>query len=421
MKVQPLPSKPNLVQFETQARELAKTFRSADSETMYLIGQRHPRLPGRPNTNDRNAVSDDDIRRTKVTVSDARAIIAGVHHFESWADFTKHIRALNQKNSATARFEAAADAIVNGDAKTLHKLLRATPELIGMRSPREHRATLLHYTGSNGVEQYRQKCPKNIVRIAKILLSAGPEIDADLDYGRAQKTYCERGGSTTLALAATSCHPAEAGVQIELMDILIDHGASVDGIPGGWNPLIAALHNGRGHAAVHLAKRGAKLDLEGAAGTGRLAALKTFFNRNDSPNSSATKLQMEYGLMWACEYGHGATARFLLDRGVNVAAMPHGETGLHWAAFRGHARIVKTLLRWKAPFNVEDRRFSGTPLGWALHGWLDPSPEADKSGFYEVVARLIRAGAILNRETPNAKRALAYPKMRAALGGKMPR
>jgi ankyrin repeat protein len=290
-----------------------------------------------------------------------------------------------------------------------------------MRSPREHRATLLHYAGSNGVEQYRQKCPKNIVRITKILLDAGSEIDADLDYGRAQKTYCERGGSTTLALAATSCHPAEAGVQIELMDILIDHGASVDGIPGGWNPLIAALHNGRGHAAVHLAKRGAKLDLEGAAGTGRLAVVKTFFNRDGSLKSGATTLQMEYGLMWACEYGHEATARFLLERGVNVAAMPHGETGLHWAAFGGHARIVKTLLRWKAPIHVEDRRFGGTPLGWALHGWLDPSPDADKSGFYEVVARLIRAGAILNRETPNAKRALAHPKMRAALGGKLPR
>ena len=421
MKVQPLPLKPNLAEFEKQARELAKNFRSADSETMYLIRQRHPRLPGRPNTNDRNPVTDDDIRRAKVTLSDARAIIAGVHHFESWDDFAQHIRRLNQKDSPIAQFEAAADAIVNGDAKTLRKVLRANPELIRMRSSREHRATLLHYAGSNGVERYRQKCPKNIVRITKILLDAGPEIDADLDYGRAQKTYCERGGSTTLALAATSCHPAEAGVQIELMDILIDHGASVDGIPGGWNPLIAALHNGRGHAAAHLAKRRAKLDLEGAAGTGRLAALKTFLDRNGSLKSSATRLQMEYGLIWACEYGHEATARLLLERGVNVAAMPHGETGLHWAAFGGHARIVKTLLRWRAPIHVEDRRFGGTPLGWALHGWLDPSPDADKSGFYEVVARLIRAGAILNCETPNAKRALAHSKMRAALGGKLPR
>jgi ankyrin repeat protein len=205
------------------------------------------------------------------------------------------------------------------------------------------------------------------------------------------------------------------------MDILIDHGASVDGLPGGWNPLIAALHNGRGRAAAHLAKRGAKLDLEGAAGTGRLADLKTFFNRNGSLKRGATQLQMEYGMMWACEYGHAATAQFLLERGMDVAAMPHGETGLHWAAFGGHARIVKTLLRWKAPIHIEDRRFGGTPLGWALHGWLDPSPDADPSGFYEVVARLIRAGAIFNRETPNAKRALAHPKMRRAIEGKLPR
>jgi ankyrin repeat protein len=421
MRVAPLPAKSDLAFYTRQAQELARNFRAADRETMYLIRQRHPRLPGRPNSNDRNPVTDDDIRHTKVTLADARAIVAGVHHFESWSDFTKHVRELNRPDSATAQFEAAADAIVNGDAKTLQKLLRANPELIRMRSTREHRATLLHYVGSNGVERYRQKTPKNIVRITKILLDAGPEIDADLDYGRAQKTYCERGGSTALALVATSCHPAEAGNQIELMDILIDHGASVDGIPGGWNPLIAALHNGRGRAAVHLAKRGAKLDLEGAAGTGRLAALKTFFDRNGLLKSGATKLQMEYGFMWACEYGHEATARFLLERGVDVAAMPHGETGLHWAAFGGHARIVKTLLRWKAPLHVEDRRFGGTPLGWALHGWLAPSPDANKSGFYEVVARLIRDGATFNPDTPNAKQALADREMRAALHGKLPR
>jgi ankyrin repeat protein len=420
MKLAPIPAKPDLAFYTRQAEELARNFRTAGPETMYFIRQRHPRLPGRPNTNDRNPVTDDDIRRTRVTVADARAIVAGVHHFESWSDFTKHIRELNRRNSATAQFEAAADAIVNGDAKALQKLLRANPELIRMRSTREHRATLLHYVGSNGVERYRQKTPKNIVRITKILLDAGPEIDADLDYGRAQRTYCERGGSTPLALAATSCHPAAAGNQIELMEILIDHGASVDGIPGGWNPLIAALHNGRGRAAVHLAKRGAKLDLEGATGTGRLAALKTFFDRDGQLKNGATKSQMEYGFMWACEYGHAATARFLLERGVNVGAMPHGETGLHWAAFGGHARIVKTLLRWKAPLHIEDRRFGGTPLGWALHGWLDPSPDANPAGFYEVVARLIRAGATFNSETPNAKKALADRKMRAALHGELP-
>ena len=71
--------------------------------------------------------------------------------------------------------------------------------------------------------------------------------------------------------------------------------------------------------------------------------------------------------------------------------------------------------------HVEDRRFGGTPLGWALHGWLDPSPDANRDGFYEVVARLIRAGATFNPDTPNAKKALANRKMRAALHGDLPR
>jgi len=43
------------------------------------------------------------------------------------------------------------------------------------RSTREHRATLLHYVRANAVEGYRQKSPRNTVRIAEILLNAGVE------------------------------------------------------------------------------------------------------------------------------------------------------------------------------------------------------------------------------------------------------
>src|SRR5262249_44667648 len=153
----------------------------------------------------------------------------------------------------------------------------------------------------------------------------GAEVDADLDYRSLRKRYPERTGSTTLALAATSCHPANAGVQIPLLDILIRHGASVDGIKGGWNPVIAALHNGRGHAAAHLAKRGARLNLEGAAGTGRLGVVKRFFKRRAAGKyslRSATRVQAELGLMWACEYGHTGVVEFLLRTGVDVHCQP---------------------------------------------------------------------------------------------------
>lgn len=90
----------------------------------------------------------------------------------------------------------------------------------GSSASREHRAALLHYVAANSVENYRQKTPKNIVRITQLLLDAGAEVDASADmYG---------GNATALGLAATSIHPLKAGVQIALIDLLLEHGAQID-------------------------------------------------------------------------------------------------------------------------------------------------------------------------------------------------
>ena len=428
MNIKQLPRRPRLEDYKRQARELIAAFKSGNSDTMRLIRRYHPRLRGRPDTNDRNPVTDAEIRRAKLDLADVQFIIARAHQFEDWPRFVQHIRELNQKGSWVAQFEAAVDAIVTGDLATLKRLLRNTPELIRTRSTREHRATLLHYVAANAVEAYRQKTPKNAVRIAEVLLNAGAEVDADFNYTEMRKYYPERMGSTTLGLAATSCHPANAGVQIPLLDLLLKYGASVDGIPGGWSPLIASLHNGRGHAAAHLAKCGARLDLEGAAGVGRVDVVKSFFHADGSLKPAATKAQMEHGLMWACEYGHARVVAFLLQKGVDVDVRPHGETGLHWASYGGHAPIVTVLLKRKAPLNVKDKRFDGTPLGWALYGWCNPPPEANRAGYYEVVARLVSARATADeawlshphRESSIGRKIRSDRRMQAALKGRIP-
>jgi ankyrin repeat protein len=420
-----LPPRPNLEQYKKQAKDLLKASKSHDPSVVSRLRRHHPRLRGRPDTNDRNDVTEDEVWRVKFSLADAQFIIAREHQFESWPKFAKEIEALNRKGSKTERFEAAVDAIVSGDLAALKQLLREYPELIRQRSTREHRGMLLHYVAANAVEGYRQKTPKNIVEIAEVLLKAGAEVDADLDYGRVKKRYPERTGSTTLGLAATSCHPAEAGVQIELLEILIKHGASINGLPGGWNPVIAALHNGRGNAAVCLAERGAQLNLEGAAGTGKLDVVKTFFNEDGTLKPGATWEEMELGFAWACEYGHADVAEFLLKKGLNVAAQPHGETGLHWAAYGGHAKIVDMLLQRGAPVNVHDSRFNAPPLGWALHGWTYPAPEANPGGYYEVVVRLVAAGAIVdqnwlsdaNGDRSIAQKVLSNKRMLLALTG----
>jgi Ankyrin repeats (3 copies) len=424
-----LPARPRLEQYKKQAKDLLKAFKSGDPEAMRCVRRYHRRLPGRPDTNDRNKVADSALRRVKLSIADGQFIIAREHQFENWLRFEKHIETLNQKGSLVSQFEAAVEAVITGDIITLKGLLRENPELIRMRSTREHRATLLHYVGANAVEGYRQKTPKNAVKVAEVLLKTGAEVDADLDYGPRRKGYPERTGSTTLGLVATSCHPAVAGVQIPLLDLLLKYGAAVDGISGGWNPLIAALHNGRGEAAAHLARRGARLDLEGAAGVGVLEVVKSFFNEDGSLKANATKPQMEAGLMWACEYGRANVVDFFLKKGVNVRAESHGETGLHWAAYAGHADVVKVLLKWKAPVDIKDKRFGGTPMGWALYGWCEQPLGANLGGYYEVVARLVAAGATVeqqwladpHRELPIPQKIGVDSRMLAALRGEMPR
>jgi ankyrin repeat protein len=308
-------------------------------------------------------------------------VIAREHGFESWPKFAKHIEGLTKESSAVSKFESAADAIVTGDAATLQSLLRENPDLIRARSTRVHRATLLHYVGANGFENYRQKSPKNAVEIAKMLLDAGTEVDAVAD------TY---GKGTTLGLVATSIHPKQAGVQIALMETLLDHGAAIDGAPGGWNSLISALHNGRPEAAEFLAQRGARLDLEGAAGLGRLDVVESFFNDDSSLKANATRAQLNAGFLWACEYGRTSVVDFLMKKGVDLRVAENtGLTGLHWAVVGGQLDTIQLLLKRGAPLEAKNV-YGGTALGQALWSAINGDPGID---YVPIIDALLDAGA----------------------------
>ncbi len=271
-------------------------------------------------------------------------------------------------------FEAAVDAIVTGGAGALEALLRENPELVRECSTRPHRAMLLHYLGANGVEDYRQKSPKNAVEIAAILLEAGAEVDAVAEiYGK----------STTLCLVASSIHPQQTGVQIELMKTLLEKGAAIDGVLG-------ALRNGHLESAEFLARRGAQLDLEGAAGVGRLDVVESFFNENGDLKAVATKAQMEAGFAWACEYGKNNVVDFLLKKGIDVSAQGNtGLTGLHWAVVGGQLKTIELLLERGAPLEAVNV-YGGTVLGQALWSAMNGNRNID---YVPIIERLIRAGA----------------------------
>src|SRR5690349_19296504 len=100
------------------------------------------------------------------TLTRAQRQIAREHGFASWPKFAKHIDGLTRARSPISRFDQAVDAIVAGDEAALARLLREDPSLVRARSTRDHRSTLLHYVSANGVEDFRQRTPKNIVRVA---------------------------------------------------------------------------------------------------------------------------------------------------------------------------------------------------------------------------------------------------------------
>jgi ankyrin repeat protein len=419
MAARDLPARPNLEQYKKQAKELLKRWKASDPRTtrkladaQHAIAREHgwdtwkkftEEIARRTGLADKAAiwksaedalVAGDDVTlarllrehekmfRTEQPRSswfggltpdyrhgDARAIIARNHFFESWEQFARFGSEVKDPSSSVARFERAVNAVVFGDAASLERMLREHPELVRARSTRTHHSTLLHYVGANGVEGWRQRTPRNAVQILEMLLAAGSEVDASADmYG---------GGSTTLGLVATSCHPRDAGLQQPLIDVLLTHGARIDGQgAGNAHALVnGCLANGRPEAAEYLASRGAPLDLEGAAGVGRLDLVKSFFNPDGSLKPPATIAQLKDGFTWACEYGRTDVVEYLLDHGVDASEVlprPHKQTGLHWAAYGGHIATVKALLKRRPRLDVRDASFGGTPrLGGA---WMVGTP-----------------------------------------------
>src|SRR5882762_3608994 len=192
----PLPPRPNLEQYKKLAKDFQKACRSSDpgairncaaqwAETIARL-QGLEITPGLRRRIDFEAVrmeqhwrkfAKTNERAANCALADAQFFVARGHGFASWPKFAKHLEGLARVNSPVSNFEAAVDAIVSGDLATLDKLLSENPELVRTRSTREHRSTLLHYVSANGIEDFRQKTPPNIVAITRLLLQAGADVN----------------------------------------------------------------------------------------------------------------------------------------------------------------------------------------------------------------------------------------------------
>ena len=262
-----------------------------------------------------------------------------------------------------ALFRQAVSAIDAGDGVALDALLASHPELVRERleSPgawlREQvgdaldgffeRPWLLWFVAEDPVRNGRLS--GNIAALARAIVDAArregvPGLQEQLD--------------STLRLVSWSWIARECGVQIALIDVLVDAGAALDENPDN------ALVNGNREAAAHMIDRGARLTL------GTALCLERWEDVGRLVEDAGDR-EKQFALVLAALNGGAEALRRILPLGVALNApspdlFSHA-TALHHAVWSGSLDAVRVLVDAGADLGAKDEVWKGTPLNWAEH------------------------------------------------------
>jgi ankyrin repeat protein len=113
-----LPSRPNLEQLKNQAKDLLKTYKTADAEALKRIRANHP---------DYSNAAETEIRAAKFSLSDAQLVIAREYGFASWPRLKQHVESLLLETADP--IELFKRAFQTDDAVFLRKLIERFPEM----------------------------------------------------------------------------------------------------------------------------------------------------------------------------------------------------------------------------------------------------------------------------------------------------
>jgi len=281
-------------------------------------------------------------------------------------------------NSAIADplFLQAVKAIDTGNIPELEDLIINHPRLVTNRLPTNSEGYfkdpyLLWFVADNPIRI--EKLPANIVHVTDLLVRA---------VKREAPATSQQQIDYTLGLVATGRIPRECGVQLAMIDLLIDAGATPAGVMG-------ALANGNPDAARHLINCGAELTL------GMVVCLD-MADEIDRLAAEATKGEKLTALTAAAFYGKTAMVKRLLAIGIDPNGYPEADSGfhshgtpLHQAVASGSLDTVKLLVEAGAKLNAPDKIYDGTPLGWADYLQRNnDSDEATKTNFARIEAYL---------------------------------
>jgi hypothetical protein len=290
---------------------------------------------------------------------------------------------MNSPEILDSLFHEAVCAIDAGDVMTLERLLAAHPRLVRDRLDAPG-AWLRDKVGGALEGFFRQpyllwfvaedpvrtgQLPRNIAQVARTIIQAA-ERDG-VDSLREQLAF-------TLHLAVCSPVERESGLQIELIDALIDAGAS----PGTALDTLICRNLA---AAEHLLERGAELTLATAVCLGRWGDVPRLAR-------TASAEDKQIALAAAALNGKAEALSTLIDLGVDLNAYSSGfythATPLHHAVCSGSLEAVKVLVEAGAELGTKDQAWQGTPLGWAEHYQHETKGEDVVKQYAEIAAYL---------------------------------
>jgi hypothetical protein len=296
---------------------------------------------------------------------------------------------VNTPEALDTLFRRAVAAIDAGDVVTLERLMAEHPRLVHdrLRSPGEWLRSqiggaldgffrdpyLLWFVTEDAVRTGR--LPVNVAEIARVIIQAAR---------RSGVTDLQQQLDSTLNFTVCSPIGREDGRQLELLDVLIDAGASTEGAP------VQALVCRNRRAAEHLLTRGVTLTLPAAVCLERWDDLERL-----APTTSHTDKQVALGL--AALNGNAEALARLLPLGVDVDAFTSGfythATPLHHAVWSGSLDAVKVLVEAGADLTTKDRAEHATPLGWAEYAKTSPQAARRGQQYTEIAAYLRVKGA----------------------------
>jgi hypothetical protein len=106
------------------------------SGAIQIVRQKHPRflnpeIPWLP-----KKMSEAEVRSVTLDRADAQLAVARWYDFESWSRLAEYVEAVTRSDSPVSHFEAAVEAVIDGNVAALTSLLRDHPDLVHARSTR---------------------------------------------------------------------------------------------------------------------------------------------------------------------------------------------------------------------------------------------------------------------------------------------